>query len=378
MIAPSAPDRRWYGLAFVEFDDMGDYWEQEQLTRALATIEDARRRSNGRTIAILFIHGWKNNASERSGNVYDFRVQLNRIAQSLCLKPDDCGVVGLYIAWRGDVVGRMFPELRQFTFFDRRNAAMRVASPSLTATLHATMRKARESKQAVVVAIGHSFGAIVLERALTQSLQSLEQLEPPANLIALVNEAGPAIDAKQFMVALKQRNLELRWSDSRPRPLFLSVSSTGDSATRAILPIGQSVTALKRTFRQYQPGDPLNPPGITDQKKYFTTATAHLPILQSHAVGPCADPEIKGAYKAGRDLQPIPVRIPRKGAKPQPVEYCVVAKPEAWNTTPYWAMQIPVEIVPDHSTIFTGRFVDFLMGFLPGEQMYQPAELRSR
>ncbi|MBA2306155.1 MAG: hypothetical protein H0W08_26495 [Acidobacteria bacterium] len=44
--------------------------------------------------------------------------------------------------------------------------------------------------------------------------------------------------------------------------------------------------------------------------------------------------------------------------------YVIAEKPGARNRTPYWVMQMPTAIVPDHSTIFTPIFRDLLITLL--------------
>jgi hypothetical protein len=50
--------------------------------------------------------------------------------------------------------------------------------------------------------------------------------------------------------------------------------------------------------------------------------------------------------------------------------YWIVPVKNRCNGTPYWAIQVPKEIVPDHNTIFTERLISFLQLFIP-----QPEEV---
>jgi hypothetical protein len=54
-------------------------------------------------------------------------------------------------------------------------------------------------------------------------------------------------------------------------------------------------------------------------------------------------------------------------------EYCIATREHRWNDTPYWAMQMPVEFVPDHGNIFRNEFRTLLMQFLPS-----PVEMKAR
>jgi hypothetical protein len=59
-------------LAYIEFDDMGQAFKRGQIDAAEKMIQN-QNPDNGDVVIILFIHGWKNNASDESGNVPGFR-----------------------------------------------------------------------------------------------------------------------------------------------------------------------------------------------------------------------------------------------------------------------------------------------------------------
>jgi hypothetical protein len=125
------------------------------------------------------------------------------------------------------------------------------------------------------------------------------------------------------------------------RPLILSISSESDLATRAVLPVAETVDPPKGRPKTLPP-DVTLPPGL-DIKKVHTTTAAFTPQLHSHLLTKCE----------GGDCTPCR---------------------NAWNHTPYWIFTIPTEIVPDHGTIFTDRFTDFLMAFLPPLYSFSPTE----
>ncbi len=70
VLDPSLPR---YDLAYLEFDDMGEFWtigdlrhfetntSASQLAQAMELIE--KRKEAGDVVVITFIHGWHNNAS---------------------------------------------------------------------------------------------------------------------------------------------------------------------------------------------------------------------------------------------------------------------------------------------------------------------------
>jgi hypothetical protein len=152
------------------------------------------------------------------------------------------------------------------------------------------------------------------------------------------------------------------------RPLILSVSSTSDLATRAVLPIAETLSPPKDRPRELSKEVDL-PKGL-DAKKVFTTAAAHTPQLQSHELIQCENGDCAPCLKRDKFYLPISITLPayapgNETKQEKQLKYCLVRDFKAWNRTPYWIFQIPPEIVPDHGTIFTDRFTDFLTAFLP-------------
>ena len=414
-VIPAAPEsNRLYSLAFVEFNDKGELWAKDQVDQALKAIDHADEISKHHAVVVTFIHGWKNNARQTNNNVHDFRVQLNRIAADVC-KDDknDCGVVGIYLAWSGDSISRDWNTLRTLTYFDRRNTAAKVASMPIGDALFSIMKRAKDGPgraSNLSVVVGHSFGGLILEYAITQRMQELGRelrqdlgkqstsngfglsaLNDFADLVVLINQAAPAAHAvtllSQYREELQRVNL-LRpprkscasgdsQQDCKPltRPLILSVSSESDLATRAVLPIAETISPA--TARVLPPDTQL-PKGL-DLKKVFTTAAAHTPQLQSHHVIECKDGDCSPCLKTDSFYIPVSITLPKYAPgndtpKDKDLKYCVVRDFSAWNRTPYWIFQIPPAIVPDHGTIFTDRFTDFLTSFLPPLEEFRKAE----
>jgi hypothetical protein len=95
---PNAFDN--YYLGFIEFDEFGELFDRGQLNRAMTLIQTAKNASPTKNaIVVTFIHGWKNNASDDSGNVWGFREELKSIANTKQYK--NYSVIGLYLGWRG-------------------------------------------------------------------------------------------------------------------------------------------------------------------------------------------------------------------------------------------------------------------------------------
>ena len=408
VIPPDRENNRIYSLAFVEFKNDGTAWDPRQLADALHAIDDADQRSGHRAFVITFIHGWKNNARQNNNNVLDMRRQLNRIAADVC-KDDKqrCGVVGVYLAWSGDLVNRDWNTLRTLTYFDRRNTAAHVASTPIGDALFAVMKQVklgpgRETNHSVVV--GHSFGGLILEYAITKRMKELgdelheelgkrtttdalrlRTLDDFADIVVLINQAAPAATAVTLLSEYRQdlqrvnilrlpKKTNCAAGDlsqdckTLTRPLILSVSSETDLATRTILPIAETISPAKIPAHVLPP-DVVLPPGL-DKKKVFTTAAAHTPQLHSHQLIECTGGDCNPCLKKDKYYIPVEITLPAyapgNGTRyDKDMKYCLVRNFSSWNRTPYWIFQIPTEIVPDHGTIFTDRFTDFLTSFLP-------------
>src|SRR5580698_490883 len=166
--------------AYIEFDARGSMYRDKdnktvQLDAALALIDRVKHpvgKPAQKLALYVFIHGWKNNASEASGNVWGFRRFLADIAAQHCDEP----VIGLYIGWPGaSLKGDTF-----LTFWDREPVADNVGNNedltnAMRAILQSVKGAAYTDRDFKAVVIGHSFGGIVLERVATKLLR--EQLD---------------------------------------------------------------------------------------------------------------------------------------------------------------------------------------------------------
>jgi hypothetical protein len=56
-------DPRGFDLAYVEFDQLGDFWDRDQLAAASAAIKATAKTGNN-ILLIEYVHGWHNNAHE--------------------------------------------------------------------------------------------------------------------------------------------------------------------------------------------------------------------------------------------------------------------------------------------------------------------------
>lgn len=377
-------------LAFLEFDEMGEAWDGRpdgQLDAALKLIERGHAGPNP-PIIVTFVHGWKNNANDRpgsqNGNVLGFEGVLEFMKKHLY---KDFPIVGIYVGWRGDLIPDYWPVRRQLSYFNREGAAIRIPGGSMTAAMTRIMMKAREDgNDAFVIMVGHSFGALVLERALAQAMTEyvLRRRDQPsaavsdavhsawADLVVFVNSAAAANEGKQLLNLLKLMKYQPPASEAAEsaRPLLLSISSLGDAATRFALPVGHGLSFIGRKaqggWRMYEHPEP---PPVKSQSAFYLSTTAHMEALQSHLVVEVKDREVNRCTDPARPS----VRFRDPFVLPNGVQYQICERPGRWNDTPYWAMQMPASIVRDHSGIFNENFVGLLQRFLPDAvQMREP------
>jgi hypothetical protein len=429
-------------MAFIELDDMGELFDKVELDTAVSLIRQANSHARSEPgeadpIVITFVHGWKNNASLTNDNVKGFSVALQEVYRRFGKTHH---VIGIYIGWRGDLVRGYLPVARQFSYFNREATAIRVPGATLSSALTQIATRTHENSRALAIFIGHSFGGLLLERALSEATASqiaaatvnsqMAVVSPQtgseaarrnlaaelavdsrADLVIFINPAGAAIEAKQmldFLTYNRYRYQPGADQDSADagvdldRPLFVSLTSTADMATKLALPIGHALPFLgfkmNGSFRDLnqEPGkkydlacfDPhkavptwelkTKEEGAQPQGAYYMSTAPHMEVLQSHvmlkAIGSnqmlvsstgqkiqIEDPN--AIAECNRDLfnkQHLNI-ISTFRLEDTKACFAVQERPNRCNGTPYWLMEIDPDVVPDHGTIFTGRFISFLI-----------------
>lgn len=374
---------RSYQLSFVEFDEKGDFWDRRQLGSAARHIRDAHNP----VLLVLFIHGWHHNAADRKpggknpGDVETFHKLLAELAISESTRGLE--VHGVYIGWRGRLVQG---PLDYLTFLDRKGAATRVAGTPVTETIFELIRQARKVHNgSKCVVIGHSFGALVLEKAMAQAMtgsllaQDVQSrgapFNAPADLILLVNSAAESIYAKEMRDMFARTRH--RGSVTPERPLLISMTSKSDTATSGWFPFG---TFLPNLFahRRYKWDNRFdNASAGVDQHEYLTTTPGHNPHLWSHDTVPATAPEgaslalVRRNEDNGSAAASTPESNPAfeenlqrpRGltfatsdrGNPGNLKWWRLAKVGQDSLTPYWVIHVPDEIIHGHAPIFTDQ-----------------------
>ncbi len=435
-------------LAFIELDDMGEFFDKGELDTALSIIRRANSaasesNSNSGQVVITFIHGWKNNAAPDNGNVEGFKVALQEVYARLHrTRP----VTGIYIGWRGNLIRQSWPVAQQFSYYNREGAATRIPGAALSSALTEIAARTHENIHAQAVFIGHSFGGLLLERAVSEatasqiaqatiytqeahalpagSAEAAEKLRLAAagsdarpDLVIFINPAGAASEAKPMLDFLVDNGYRYQpnivgsstsgldapdQNNTADRPLFVSLTSTADLATKVGLPIGHALPSLRfkmagsfRDLSQNPNGeyklscfDPhAQPPhwdlktkqeGALAQSSYYMSTAPHMQILQSHVMLKAIGANQMQVASTG---QKITIHNPNAIAQcdrnlfiqeklnvvstfrlaDTQACFAIAERQNRCNGSPYWMMEIDPDVVPDHSTIFTQRFIEFLI-----------------
>ena len=366
-----------YTVAYIEFDDHGELWAPSQVSRAVEQLRAANEAEQG-IVALVFIHGWNHNASEGDSNVLSFRKLCEQVAQQERAQKErpPRQVVGVYLGWRGKTA--KIPGLRVISFFNRRGAAARIADVSATEVIYRVMKTARENPRSRTVLLGHSFGGMILEAALSQALvASLMESEDrevdfPADLVLLINPASQSIKAKQLVEILDRNRIRLyRNAPDGHRyeaPLIVSMTSAGDKATRLYFPLGLRLKGINKRYRGY--GQEFCG-AAGNQRTYYARTAGHYRVLHSHTVeverleqqreGPLSAEKIARTAQWVYDPETGQQVFTTEGSRHR---FTIKKRPNALNDTPYWIMEVPGTIVPNHSRIFGVNNQEFVRSLL--------------
>lgn len=333
-----------YSICVVELDDQGVMWDPAQLDWTLEHLGETIRDSAHGTIVLVFVHGWKQDASRHDdpkSRLALFHRDVERIAWRVEEDPGpDPALVGVYFGWRG----RSFtiPMLENLTFWNRRVAAARAASVGLLECLLEIGTLVGQDRMSKTVVMGHSLGGAIVERVLAPTLVSsavkAAGTSRPApvlfDLVVLANPASSALDAERLIGFFDRKQVRLVTIDPdgalnlASGPLIASINAEDDLVNRISYPIGMWFNSLVLRYRKgHAPGEP-------SQRRLAIRAAGHERSLISHEARVAADGTIELA--------------PRGRATPG---------------APYWIIRVPDSISAGHSDL-TGEHLGTLIGDL--------------
>jgi hypothetical protein len=363
-------------IAVIEFDEQGDFWDTAQLKRGIDLI-----KSTPRPLLVTYVHGWRHDARASDTDLQRFKEFIDELNHK---KPAGYTACGLYIGWRGASVDEAYPGASLVpalaSFWNRKRATERVADIGLCRVLTQTASTAWK-RDGRVVAIGHSFGGRILEKAVGMSAAAQagnEAMTPLADLTILINPASESLTARKIKLALQQ------WK--KPHPLIIAVGSTNDFANGVAWKYGYRLSP-QSPVRNYVTR------GKADPQKHFLDVTVTNDGRQlTHAFQP--DPSKSARMRgdtvafnlSGLDAerhQPIYIRV-KSGQPPQPyllhelnprevegVDYVI-------DSDAYWAFQVPTEVFSKHGGdgrergIFNDSMTDLMCA------LFAKADLRDR
>jgi hypothetical protein len=369
-----------YTINFVEFRDNGKPWCETELNDALAQIREAREQ-NTKTVVLVYIHGWKNNASEElSDDVTKFRKEVDRV--SLFLPRSGTGgkppLIGIYLAWRGLTL--TVGPLKTLSYWDRRGVARHVGQTGVydaTARIVDEVKAARE--RTTLIFIGHSFGVRVLENTadaagqrpgfmtghladmqrrlaaraqprLNDALSEKPPL-PPADMIIYVNAASSSAVARH---TIKEWSAICKaGSDSAvcsAHPFWLAFTSSADHDTGIIMPVANTVFPT--------PSDHLRLFSAADSSDLHTHEVPEVPCLERQKPDDFRCPP-------GSDAQACfgTIRPDKKGFD-EKVCYEVHKVHAQESVSPFWIMNVDEKLVDGHLDIWNEGVINMILSIM--------------
>ncbi|MCS3467393.1 hypothetical protein M2401_001114 [Pseudomonas sp. JUb42] len=246
-----------YDIAFFEFSERGHDFNPTQTSALLKRIKAASDKED--IALVVFVHGWRHNASSEDENVKSFNKALARIVKSDAAKGKK--LIGVYVGWRGMSFHGL--ELEGLTFWDRKATAEQVGRGGVNELFLNLEHIAAAKPKNFMLTIGHSFGAAITLTALHDTLLSKmmaiergEQTKSFGDGVVLLN---PAIEANQALL-LKEHSMKIGAMGKTVPSVMYVVSSRADWPTNFAFPIGQKMGIDVRTsqvdiHRRYQGRD---------------------------------------------------------------------------------------------------------------------------
>jgi hypothetical protein len=337
-----------YEIAFVEFGEQGSYQDPTQLKNALDLI-----RVTEKPLVITYVHGWQNDV--QSDDVAKFESLLARLNRAPAIRAVGFHLVGVYLAWRGKLTP--VPVLKEISFWNRKATAERLASNydcyDAIASISEEARKHGKAQNYTVL-LGHSFGGLIVERSVAHAINAEihgradSDRSMPADLMIAVNPASDSILARQMIAALYSRRTE------NTRPLFVSITSSGDWATGTFFPIGTGVASVSKGFNKVRVPGPANLQ--ESERSFYTSTPGHSGLLINRATvdlhKTINSPQGHPALETNLEHNLVGDVFTLNGAN---------GKLDLWQIkrigldVPYWDVRVDASIIADHGDLWNER-----------------------
>lgn len=352
--AATEKDGDRFKIAYVEFTDQGWLYDRRQLEQALTLLKE----EPGRDLqVVLFVHGWKHSAKIDDRDVQYFRV---RIMPNFARRDPQARTVGIYVSWRGAALE--VPDwIQNITFYDRKSTAELVARGSVRELLSHVraikQRSAGAKREVNVTAIGHSFGGLILFNSLAASLldavveANSGDTDKPRRVVPIFDRVvllNPAFEASRFEPLFQAAKDKLSengagWRyDEKQLPIFISITSEADKATRLAFPLGRAVTSLFQHEGLTDQDDPKADYADRLEKRANTHTLGHMSRYQTHflTLKPGADPT--------SGVEPIVCSVVRNPLVGEDMRF------------PLWSMYTSEQVITGHSDIFQQNLWQFI------------------
>ena len=338
-----------YKVAFIEFGEQGSYQDPTQLQNALALIRDTPK-----PLVITYVHGWQNNVE--SGDVQSFESLLARLNRAPAIRNVGFHVVGVYLGWRGKLTP--VPVLKEISFWNRKATAERLASnydcyDAIASISEEARRKGRGNQYTVL--LGHSFGGLIVERSVAHAINAEihghadADRSMPADLVIAVNPAADSVLARQMIAALYSRKTE------GTRPLFVSITSTGDWATGTVFPIGTGLASVSKGFNNVPAPGPNGT--MHSEREFYTSTPGHNEMLINHITV-----DKHETINSPNGLPALEENLQHNHAGNGFTLDRANGKLDIWQIkrvrdvdVPYWDVQVDPSIIKDHGDIWNER-----------------------
>jgi len=124
-----------YDLAFVEFTERGNVFRRENMQAVIDHVASFAKQvpedPEAGVLAVVYVHGWKHNASPSNNNVASFKGLLEKTAKLTNGGPRR--LVGIYVGWRG--LSLDVPVVMNLSYWDRKEVAHQVGKGGVTELL---------------------------------------------------------------------------------------------------------------------------------------------------------------------------------------------------------------------------------------------------
>lgn len=415
-----------YSCSFIEFDDRGDYLDFRQHRHAYEKIRELTKKDD-KVAVVIFLHGWRN--SSQSGNVTGFMSFLKQIAETQPVKASGRRIHGVYLGWRGGIfkpspvgdgdfasagftkpivdpaAGSPVPKvtnlLETFAYWpDKSLPEYKLSGTAISRSIYTCAQTAKRhggKNDNRVFLIGHSFGALLLERTFMNATlgeltkewawgepDSTTNANPlPFDAVLLVNSAAPSIYAKQFQgyLAAHRQSMIRNGVKGADAPIFISITSEDDKATGKVHPIGNMFagwsSTLQRDYRGYSDFilDPDQetkgkPEPVVPQAEYYKRTPGHNPLLVNRWIEPCTDEHVQPSGQENCMTENLKLSVTRNDA----VHFFTSGMED--GVIDKWEVKLPGDLSPanDAWSKWRGlRPVCWHRGDAPGEDRGQSA-----